>query len=311
MLALAKTMDAEEPSLRASHLSVLQSARPGDVRTDPYPYVVIRNALPEDLYEELARTFPDPGMLNGAGGANNKRWNYLASQVRADRRIPQLWRDFIAYHSSQAFFDDIAELFADHVVRLYPGRFIDSRAVTSLKVGMRDYDRFDSHDVLMDAMFSGNTPVTTATSVRSTHVDRGDKLFSGLFYMRPDDYTAVGGDLTISRFKPQFSTDRAKMAQFKGAYVDDDLVEHVATVPYEKNTLVLFLNSIDALHGVTVRQPSPQTRLFVNLVGELERPLYLVGKTEGPAKFAPVDYKPALKARAKRWVRATVNRMRG
>jgi hypothetical protein len=97
--------------------------------------------------------------------------------------------------------------------------------------------------------------------------------------MRPDDYTAVGGDLTISRFKPQYTGDR-KHACFKHQYVDDDYVEIVETVKYAKNRLVLFVNSLDSLHGVTVRQPTKQSRLFVNLVGEVEKPLYAISERE-------------------------------
>ncbi|MEO6366004.1 MAG: hypothetical protein ABIO38_08170, partial [Luteimonas sp.] len=51
-------------------------------------------------------------------------------------------------------------------------------------------------------------------------------------------------------------------------------VELAATVPYSSNTLVLFLNSLQAVHGVTPRQVTPRTRYFFNLVGEIPVPLF-------------------------------------
>jgi hypothetical protein len=92
--------------------------------------------------------------------------------------------------------------------------------------------------------------------------------------MRHPADDSVGGDLTISRFKSAHSDLDAKASLFDGAYVSDEHLEVVETVQYRRNTLVLFINSIDSLHGVTVRQATPHGRRFVNLVGEVVTRLY-------------------------------------
>jgi hypothetical protein len=47
--------------------------------------------------------------------------------------------------------------------------------------------------------------------------------------------------------------------------------------------LVLFLNSIDALHGVSVRSTTNVPRYFLNLVAEVREPLFdLKGYQEKP-----------------------------
>ena len=66
--------------------------------------------------------------------------------------------------------------------------------------------------------------------------------------MRHPDDRSTGGDLLIYKFK--------KTRQYNdihGVSVDDGDAEHVATVPYEANRLILFLNTPDSLHGVSVR----------------------------------------------------------
>ena len=43
---------------------------------------------------------------------------------------------------------------------------------------------------------------------------------------------------------------------------------------YKANTLLLFVNSPFAVHGVTERQPTPHLRRYVNFVAEMREPLY-------------------------------------
>lgn len=272
----------------AGNLSVLQKASPEMVELDPYPFIVLPNALPEDLYQALADNYPKPAEMDISTERNNYRWDYAAHKVRHNDRIPQIWRDFIAYHASQAFFDEIATLFYEGIHRLYPKRFPDRQSLTAYRAGVRNADTLKDHDILMDSMISGNTPVTKASSVRTSHLDRGNKLFSGLFYMRPEGYDAVGGDLTISRFKPGIPAEK-RAWKFDGPYVDDRHLDVVRTVKYDRNLLVLFINSLDSVHGVTVRQPSPHSRLFVNLVGEVEPALYKVEKHGIPAHYLAAD----------------------
>lgn len=291
-----------------SSLSILRSATRADVRSEPFPHLVLRDALPAEIYDALARDYPDPKSLGVDVRKNNERWNYFAYKVRKNPRISQLWRDFIAYHASQAFYDELVELFHEDIGRIYPDRFPD-KASLEKRAGVRKLADFSSADVLLDAMISGNTPVTTAGSVRTSHVDLGDKLFSGLFYMRPDGYDAVGGDLTISRFGPEHDTPEKRHALFEGAYVDDRHLDHVTTVPYAKNTAVIFVNSLDSVHGVTVRQPSDKSRLFVNLVVQVDPPLYLLHEDGRPAEYAGADY-VSPRAKGDGFLKAIIRKLR-
>jgi hypothetical protein len=266
-------------------LSVLQKAARADVHADPFPFIVVRNALPEELYDQLAGTFPSAEQLGIDASENNVRWNYSAHQSLVNGHITLLWRKFIEYHTSNAFFQEIAELLQPEISALYPDRYPTVASLSRMRAGVRKRDKHGSIDVAMDAQIAGNTAVTEASSVRSTHVDQGNKIFSGLFYMRPKGYDAVGGDLTLSRFVPSLTGRPERLDRFKYAYVDDKYVEHVDTIKYDKNLLVLFINSLDSLHGVTVRQPTDQSRLFVNLVGEVSPPLYKLEEDGGRPSY--------------------------
>ena len=65
-------------------------------------------------------------------------------------------------------------------------------------------------------------------------------------------------------------------------------VEEVVRVPYQTNTLVLFLNSFNAVHGVTPRGVAPHTRMFLNIVGEAKDRHFEIAQyqEQGLRKFA-------------------------
>jgi hypothetical protein len=46
------------------------------------------------------------------------------------------------------------------------------------------------------------------------------------------------------------------------------------TVKYDRNVLVVLVNGIDSLHGVTPRHPTPHQRHFMNLVADLDPSLF-------------------------------------
>ncbi|HEY8596253.1 MAG TPA: hypothetical protein VIL84_13505 [Devosiaceae bacterium] len=256
-------------------LSLLQNVRQQDIETEPFPHVVVSDVLPEALYRELAEKLPEPSALGVDESRNNSRWDFGAAQVAKSSGAAPLWKEFIRYHASDAFFRDVVGLFFDSIHARYPQHFPSQAYMDSLRVGTRFVDNFRKNDILMDAMISGNTPVHTPTSVRRTHIDNGSKLFSGLFYMRRENDDSEGGDLQICRFLPHFDTNEAKSARFNGAYVKNETdIEVVKTIKYSRNCLVLFINTIDSLHGVTVRQKTGHGRYFVNLVGETITKLY-------------------------------------
>jgi hypothetical protein len=109
--------------------------------------------------------------------------------------------------------------------------------------------------------------IENPSAVRRVHVDSPNKLFTGLYYLRNPDDTSAGGDLEMYRFKK-------KPRGFRVAEIDDRYVEVIKAVKYQRNTLVMFINTVCALHGVTERAVTPFPRYLFNLVGEVKQPLF-------------------------------------
>jgi hypothetical protein len=246
-------------------MNILSKASSGDVQANPFPHVVIHNALDPDLYGLLEQEYPpDTAMIDERGLLNNERYQISAGQAQNHTGISKIWRQFIDYHTSSAFYQEFLSLFTSHIRTTYP--WLEEKMGKKLEdweVGVRDVS--SSSDILLDCQPGINSPVTNPSRVRGPHLDKPDKLFAGLLYMRLGEDDSQGGDLEIYRIK-----DPNVVFYAKGE-TEDKYVEMVRTIPYKKNTLVFFLNTRKSLHGVSVRSVTPYSRRLVNFVGEIPR----------------------------------------
>ena len=247
------------------------------VRPDPFPHVVLSPALPEATVAALLDSVPPFDVLReGARPGSNRRFSFPANDALQNDAVGPAWKALLEMCISPAFLAQLMRVFAPHLRAMYPGIDTTVGPLEHLRPGLRFRDDFDTADVLLDALISINTPVTgRASAVRRAHVDSPHKLFAGLLYLRTPDDDSRGGDLDLFRF-------RAGTKVFRDAEVAEQDVEVVETVAYARNSLVIYPNSLHALHGVTVRQPTPHTRLFLNLVGELREPLFDLAAHQKP-----------------------------
>jgi len=266
---------------------LLDRVTAGDVNAEPFPYVVVRNALAADHYQALAAGLPGLDRLREEHrAANNRRVDLVSSSGRAELAIddvPDVWGEFLRQHASDEFVSDVVSLFASHIPRCAPRlyqeilapawkrslyepreqgggpRFARLRPLTWLgrTVWLNDYSRPRSLDVQGRATLALNTPVRQVTSVRGPHVDSPHKCYVGLFYLRHPADRSTGGALELFRWKP------GRVRKPWAAKIAADDVEVIETVPYEPNTFALFLNTSDSIHGVTVRSQTDVPRYLV------------------------------------------------
>jgi len=235
-------------------ISLLAKAKKEDVKTFPYPYIVIENVLNDDLYKELEQSYPSDTEIGGANLENNTRYQLSAKDKD---RLPNVWKEFVEYHCSQSFYDEFINLFGEHIPPNLS--WLNNSSSYTRKVSS---PRTPS-DVALDCQIGINSPVTQESSVKSAHVDNRVELFAGLFYLRQPDDESTGGNLDV--YKPKDPS----MPIVHKKEIDLGLLEKVDTVEYKANTLVLFLCSRHSIHGVTPRSVTPHSRRLVNVIGEL------------------------------------------
>jgi hypothetical protein len=241
---------------------LLADVKQSDVVTEPYAHYTRTEVVPAALYQELAADFPTLAVIvnERADIGSNEAVRMTVKQVLSDRRISPLWREFFEYHTSPDYWRDVTRLFADHFRREFPGlEERIGRAYEDWRVVPRGYA--GDADVRLDCQFVMNTPVTRKSSVKTAHIDLCDKIFSALFYMRDPRDQSQGGDLDIYdwRREPRFVKHRA---------LNRD-VEVVKTVPYRANSYLCFVNSPQAVHGVSPRDTTDVPRRYINFIAEL------------------------------------------
>ncbi len=255
-----------------SELSILGRVTRADVRHDPYPHIVIEDCLPARLYEELASTYPADATIlelepqsspRHSPPRQNSRHDLSAPGILArPERFSSAWREFVAYHTSNAFYREFVQLLGPEIVATYPQ--LERRIGCALAkfttgvlgdVGSRD------RQILLDCHIGINTPSIRQSSVRRVHTDAPDELFAALLYFRRDEDTVAGGNLEILRWK------KNRHHRFVGSEIDEADGELVHTVPYRANTAVIFINSDRSLHAVSERASTPLSRRLVNVMG--------------------------------------------
>ncbi len=256
--------------LNKASLLVTHRLTKENIVESPFPMLIARDVLDKNVFRQLLQGLPPLStMLKGADYGSNQRINYSASNVALNPTIPQIWKDFVQTHVNQIFLDDLIRLFGSSILKNYPDFEQRFGSLKDLRSGIREIDKNSHADVFLDCQIAVNTPASlSGTTVRGPHVDCPKKLFVGLLYMRLDEDDSEGGDLEIYRPKSRpVKLDYTRTG-------DLEAMEFVTSVPYEQNVLVMFLNTNEALHGVSPRSKTDVHRVFINLVAEMPTQLF-------------------------------------
>jgi hypothetical protein len=251
-----------EPAM--SQLNVLDGADPAALSAEPYAHLVRNPALPEPAYARLAAEFPDQATILGLRAPDdigNAAARLPAFKVADNPAISPLWRDFFAFHSSGAFWQEIVRVFGSALREAFPA--IEAQAGKPLadwQAGPRGIG--EGGDIRLDCQFVINTPARRTSSVKTQHVDKRTTILSMLLYLRDPEDDAAGGDLEIYAWKRE-----PRFLPFQRMILPGDL-ELRRTVKYAPNTLAAFVNSEWAPHGVSPRGPAQRPRRYINFIAE-------------------------------------------
>jgi hypothetical protein len=262
----------------SQNLSILQNFRSDLVRREPFPYFVIEQALPVDLYEHLQRQYPSAQTIFAHNTrkrsektlASNTRYDIPASVVHANPQLDiGMWRDFVTYHTSQEFFDELLDKLGNTIGLRYEWLLEKMRKKAPNgrpRAGVRHYrDDARSCEIVLDCQVGINSPVSsTPSAVKSLHLDNSAELFAGLFYLRDPNDDSTGGDLEIYRWKKD-----AKISFYDKRCIRAENADLASVVSYAPNRFAWLLNDLDAIHGVSVRNITAFPRRLVNIIAEV------------------------------------------
>ena len=243
--------------------SVLQNTNNIKFKFEKFPYLIIDDALPDDLYESLSDSFPENEKIIGSNEyKENFAYRYNAYNSLRDDEITNDWKDFIKYHTSYKFLEEFYDIFGDSIKKIY--KVEKDKLFNRDNIGVR-FEKKNHFN--LDCQFVINTPTSGETSVIEPHLDNPVEFYAALLYMKDIEDDSKGGNLTTYSFKNQPS--------FYGkSRVREEKVNLIEEIEYKKNRLVMFLNSPYSIHGVTKRSKTNFYRKYINIIGEFNFELF-------------------------------------
>eukprot|EP00854_Cymbomonas_tetramitiformis_P020416 gene20416-24454_t len=253
-------------------LSILQKAQRRDVKMLPFPYLVVRNALPKELYSLLAADFPTIKRIMDIGVRtpfarmqSNTRYDIPGSKSITNRKLSPLLQKFVQYHVSPAFYQEVLRVFGAAIRTVRPDVERKARSkLENITVVMRQGKNVQkaAKEMTVDCQIGMNSPVRTMSKagVRGPHHDALSEVWGALLYLRDDKDKSTGGDLQIYSCKgkckvvPESQKKKRNMQPSYHQQFDFKDLKLAATAPYKKNTLVWFINSDHSVHAVTPRR---------------------------------------------------------
>ena len=243
--------------------SVLQNKRDIKFKFDKFPYIIIDNALPKSLYDELNDNFPKYEKIIGNNEyKENFAYRYNAYNSIRDNEISDEWKNFIKYHTSYEFLEEFYEIFGGAIKKIY--KVEKERLFNKDNIGVRFENK---NHFNLDCQFVINTPTSGETKVIEPHLDNPVEFYAALLYMKEDDDISKGGNLTTYTFKD-------KPSFYGKSRVREENVNLIEEIEYKQNRLVMFLNSPYSIHGVTKRSKTNFYRKYMNIIGEFNFELF-------------------------------------
>jgi hypothetical protein len=254
------------------------------VITDPYPHIIIEDALPWDLYEELEKTFPEEQVLNTIPFDKGICYRMKSDILVHPTFQPDVWRKFSEYHTSAEWFMEVYELFKPwlshpKVTDLLPNLednvcargwrgFKEIKEVVLTSSGRKKRVR-NPKNILTDCQVVMHNPSLEIQTTRTPHIDNPLEMFAGLLYMPYKDDTSTGGEFQIHSTKNNIT--KVDMKGGREIYPEDVGPVHT-TVPYKKNTFVMFCNANpNTVHSVSKRINPTMHRRSVNIIAEFRK----------------------------------------
>lgn len=121
---LPKKFKLNDTLYKINKLSVLQNFKKEDLNDKPFPYLVIKDCLPNEIYEHLENTYPSDEHIFEYDKNNHKKMYHntryqinssVALEIKDATILDPIWELFIRYHTSKIFFNEVKSILGERL----------------------------------------------------------------------------------------------------------------------------------------------------------------------------------------------------
>lgn len=252
-------------------MPLLDRLTPYQVRSDPFPHIVVEDALDPALCDRLSREFPPMDLVTGGKRpVSTKKFYIHVARGFTDPQVSAIWRTALAEYVRPAVWTNVVRLFGDSLLREYPDFEQRFGSLNTLRTGVRRIDDFSSCEVLLDSKGVIHTPASHEPEIeRLPHLKFFGTVFLAYLFLRPDEDRSEGAEFEFYSVKPGH---RILLGARHTAAPENLNLE--LRVPYKKNTLVMFLNTPRSFQSVAARSASKFPYMALHFTGHLRSFLY-------------------------------------
>ena len=280
----------DDKSYNIKRISVLSNFKEENLNLKPYPHIIIDKVLDENIYQHLDKTYISDNDLYEILGKKrynrNARYDIRTTTVLENNKFDSIWKIFSFYHSSEYYVNELRSKFGEKLFdSMDHFKYKNIKHFRDLTIGIRNSNK--KYDIETECQIGINTPSDINSHVKGPHIDNLNEVYAGLFYMKQSKDQGNGGNLevykTIEDTNEKNFSFKIKLISNKDLNVngetysrkrelDPKLIEKVSNIEYGPNKFVCFLNTINAIHGVSTREKNIVSRRLVNIIGELYYP---------------------------------------
>ena len=229
-----------------SELCVLQNLK--KVEYDPWPYIIIENALPEKVHNELLQTLPNDRLDKQQQVDQHGKLTWLLKELHEEQYpVSNIWKEFIEYHTSKQFVDKVFDAFEKKSKNL---------AIPRDQLIKADINNPAPCSYFTDFSFVKHPPVNNVSN-KIPHTDNPKEIYAGLLYLKSPEDKSTGGDFCIHKPKG-LGMNSVREYSNPGPIVK--------TCPYVSNNFVMFWNGEETQHSVSPRQDAEHPRWSINMI---------------------------------------------
>jgi hypothetical protein len=230
-------------------LNVLQNLK--QVIEDPYPHIIIENALPDDVHQELLDTIPEQRIDKQTPRDHHNKLTWHVGEIRNEKwPVSNIWKEFIEYHCSEQFFFSVLNAFDKWSTGMPIQR-------DELRLLDRSQQENGSGNVYTDFSMVKHPPENNISN-RTPHNDNEKEIYAGLLYLKHREDHSTGGGFAIHK-AGNLAMNRQRVFDEPGPIVN--------VCPYKSNQFVMFWNTKKSQHSVEPRHNAVHPRWSFNIIG--------------------------------------------